>query len=545
MFLLFFTPFQKNCKGIVQPQGEQMSIELIDLDSDNVLNITEWLKNEEVGELRRHLEERILRYLFSNDPVGTQFQQAVACLAWIGTSSQNKSLLERDISELKLFASNDVIQCDLSKGIRKAARFLAKHKTEILVGAALVATGVGIAAVTGYALSVGVGGVIVAGAGSIFSKEEGEPNLHIPQIVPLCTKQDLAALQQAPVSPLPQLILPSSTSELLVTPEGIWANGQFYPNQLLESSLFSEELARSSPFFPYPNWPLAYGMESAVPGSQISLPESMASVFTPSERAQVDLPMERVIPVPSDTISTKEPKRFISCAFTIPGTKSTSGHIGWINGICNNFEDSKNSGIYLQNLAGGHTISGVYNCTHSAIADLPESAFLNHFGFSPVTAKLLQNEWKTFHEANSDQPNAKLLIVCHSQGTIHVKNALEGLPAEIRDRVIVVAIAVAAVVPKRLCFKAYNYASEKDIVHKFEPGPARPLEPYVIDDVIIPRFGDAPIDDRAELIILPAHSAATGIDHAFQSPTFQDVLERALGDYEKHGGKYLPEEKGK
>lgn len=141
------------------------------------------------------------------------------------------------------------------------------------------------------------------------------------------------------------------------------------------------------------------------------------------------------------------------------------------------------------------------------------------------------------------QRNLKLLHVCHSQGAIQTKNALEGLPEEIQDRIIVVAVAPAAIVPKRLCFKSYNYASEKDIVYKFDPGPPLPLEMGMADDVMVPRFGE-PLLGREELIILPAHPEAKGIDHEFQSPTYEPLLKKVLADYDKHKGEYLSEEKG-
>jgi hypothetical protein len=126
-----------------------------------------------------------------------------------------------------------------------------------------------------------------------------------------------------------------------------------------------------------------------------------------------------------------------------------------------------------------------------------------------------------------------------------VKNALEKAPQEIRDRVIVVAVGPGIVVPDRLCFKAFNYASEKDIVYKIAPGPSRPLESVVVHDLcVVPHFGEAPSDDREELIILPANPEAKGIDHEFQSPTFEPPLKNVIDNYNKHGGEYLPEEKG-
>src|SRR5690606_7981237 len=145
---------------------------------------------------------------------------------------------------------------------------------------------------------------------------------------------------------------------------------------------------------------------------------------------------------------------------------------------------------------------------------------------SPIVSGLLQSEWEAFHEANTHLPDAKLLQFCHSQGAIDVRNALENSPQEIRDRIIVVAIAPGAIVPDALCFRSYNYASEKDIVYKLEPR-GIDIQSVTIDDVITATLGE-PMDYREELIILKPHAGAKGIDHEFQSPTYESVLKRAL-----------------
>lgn len=229
-----------------------------------------------------------------------------------------------------------------------------------------------------------------------------------------------------------------------------------------------------------------------------------------------------------------------SAKFIVGGNRSPSGHILWINGINNSFEESRASGSYIQSLSGGETVTGIYNFSHGPIADLFKTAFINHMGFSPITALLLQKEWEAFHVANANRPNLKILQVCHSQGAIHVKNALQNSPQEIRDRIIVVAIAPAAIVPAELCFQSYNYGSEKDFIPKLSP--VRPLQP--IDDVIIPRFEKETATYRDELILLSPHPLAENFDHSFQSPTYLEALENRLEDYKLHGGEYLPQEKG-
>lgn len=530
-------------------QDGVMTIDTIDTDSRDTLGLADWLKNDKVGELQRHLEERIMRLFFSNDPNDIQFLQMVEQLAWIGADPRDKPLLAREIIALNSSRDNIVQQCFFKEawnGACKAARFVADHKIEILVGAALCATGVGIAAATGYTVTVAAGGVALAGAGAIFTSND-KPNPHIPQIPPPSSKEEISLSQQSIFSPIPKLELPDNTNKLLVTTEGIWANGRFYSTKdLMQHSIFAEEFAkhtlieRNSHIVtvnqPEPECPK---MPSEPIASIPDIPEcNINSSCLPN-----NITAEREShPINSIHSSFADrPDQVISRKFTIPGESKSHLHIGWINGINNSFEESKMSATYLQSLAEGQTVAGIYNCSHTPLIDLIEAGLFNHHGFSPITAKMLQSEWQSFHEANVDKPNARLLQVCHSQGAIHVRNALEGSPSHIQNRVIVVAIAPGAVVPDRICFKSFNYASEKDFIYKLEPA-TREIKSVTVDDVIIPTFGDL-IDDSDELIILKPHAEAKGIDHEFISPTYVPNLIRVLENYLRHGGEYLSEEK--
>ena len=126
---------------------------------------------------------------------------------------------------------------------------------------------------------------------------------------------------------------------------------------------------------------------------------------------------------------------------------------------------------------------------------------------------LLLENWTEFHKQNVDRPHAKYLQFCHSQGAIQMKNALMHAPKEIRDRVIVVAIAPAAVVSKELCYQSYNYASKKDIVPFGELAFAGALSTneYSTSPVL-----EMAMEHHEELIILEPHPDATEMDHNFQ-----------------------------
>ena len=223
--------------------------------------------------------------------------------------------------------------------------------------------------------------------------------------------------------------------------------------------------------------------------------------------------------------------------FSTPGFRCPSCCIGGINGMDTSLDEATDHAAYISRLADNRSIDWTYNCSRGRIADVAEIFTMNYAGYSPNTAKLLQETFTKFHEANKDNPKAKYLQFCHSQGAIHLRNALEGLPQEIRDRVVVVAIAPAAVITTDLCFTAFNYASKKDIVPKGE------LIHSAIVDKLLPfsstdHLAEAKDRQLATLILLDPHPDATGIDHDFQSPTFEQIITKRVADYINCNGEY-------
>ena len=122
--------------------------------------------------------------------------------------------------------------------------------------------------------------------------------------------------------------------------------------------------------------------------------------------------------------------------------------IGFINGIDNSFDQAKESATYISKLAGGCNVHAVYNATHGKIGDVVECNMgLNYNATPPV--RQLHQMWNNFFEKAS--ASAKFLMICHSQGAIHVRNALLAYPPEIRDRILVVAIAPGGYIYKETC----------------------------------------------------------------------------------------------
>jgi hypothetical protein len=125
--------------------------------------------------------------------------------------------------------------------------------------------------------------------------------------------------------------------------------------------------------------------------------------------------------------------------------------------------------------------------------------------------------WNNYFERSS--ADAFFLMICHSEGAIHVRNALLDYPPELRKRILVVAIAPAAYIYKETCAKVFHYRAK----------PGRDL---------IPRI-DIPGAERSKntIVDLDSHSGATIFDHEFMSPTYKEQLQKHLSNYIKSNGR--------
>jgi len=158
----------------------------------------------------------------------------------------------------------------------------------------------------------------------------------------------------------------------------------------------------------------------------------------------------------------------------------------------------------------------ILNATHGKM-DPPECLMgLDYIVTEPV--RQLHNMWNSFFEKSS--ANAKFLMVCHSQGAIHVRNALLDYPPELRERILVVAIAPAAYIYKETCAKVIHYRAEwwKDIVPRFDRAGAK--------------------REKDTIVTLTSHPDASGFDHEFMSPTYQEKLQEHIRYYiQTQGGR--------
>ncbi|MBS0603711.1 MAG: hypothetical protein JSS60_01595 [Verrucomicrobia bacterium] len=225
-----------------------------------------------------------------------------------------------------------------------------------------------------------------------------------------------------------------------------------------------------------------------------------------------------------------------SMCFHTEGTRETGTKITFINGIGNSFEDSYGSAQYISSLGSNVQIDGIYNKSNWAPIDVAEALLFNYQGYSPVTQDLLMKEWSDFHIENIGNPDAKILHFCHSQGAIHTYNALMRLPKEIRDRIIVVAIAPAIVIPEECCFDSYNYISSKDLVHY-----GQDFVTHIsanMNEALRSELLSCLAKNKDQLIVLAPHNESDLLDHGLKNDTYKKRIQDHIEDYSEHDGEY-------
>ncbi|NGX42582.1 MAG: tRNA nuclease WapA [Chlamydiae bacterium] len=194
---------------------------------------------------------------------------------------------------------------------------------------------------------------------------------------------------------------------------------------------------------------------------------------------------------------------------TIPGKHQPNLSIGFINGIWNTLENAKKSASALSKFAGGYQVDLCHNATHGTDTDLVE-ANMNLKGVCTTPVKYLHQKWNNFFAGCKG--DGHYLEFCHSQGTAHVRNALETYDEDLRKNIRVVAIAPLAYIDPDVCEKVVHYVSEGDPV---------PLL-------------DAKNKERVEetIVYLKPHENASWIlDHEFLSDTYEEAQKKQIDDF--------------
>jgi hypothetical protein len=157
------------------------------------------------------------------------------------------------------------------------------------------------------------------------------------------------------------------------------------------------------------------------------------------------------------------------------------------------------------------------------------------FGVQSGPVQNIQDMIQNFHKTRP--PDAKMLWIAHSQGAMHLHNALATLQSDEQKRCIVLGIAPAKIITDKISFQAKSYMSIRDIVPLFDlSGKEGQRGLQLISHT------DDPFDLEAQrafaesstflyLEILSPHRDAPLFDHSFASPTFKKHIKKAIDSY--------------
>ncbi|MBS0621266.1 MAG: DUF687 family protein [Verrucomicrobia bacterium] len=148
------------------------------------------------------------------------------------------------------------------------------------------------------------------------------------------------------------------------------------------------------------------------------------------------------------------------------GRKEVSqGKIGYINGMNFTKQDAENNaGTISWHCADNHALECVYSPTQGKMIDRMNALIqISGSTLNPATKELLQNWIRFFYT----HPTERYLQIAYSRGALETYNALQLLPQELRDRIIVIAIAPARNIPGKFAHKVYNLCLEGDPIKAF------------------------------------------------------------------------------
>lgn len=509
------------------------------------------------NEIQTNIQQRIMDLLYR----GNRLSELLAFkLAWLGSAPEQRPLIAKEIVYLIRTPEGTIrpvkwktgnvwnSTCKFfTKSAETVGEFWEDHKTEVLIGIGIVAVVVTAAVVIAYTGGSAAEPVIAIGAATINNLLKNSPEKETISHTSMPAQQTFIGTTPSSLS-LPEISILSPQSAIdqtvpsFVSPFNVDST---IPIKLLEVPLIEKpesnpkietpiaELPISfdpfqwnSQFYPLPNFP---NFPEYRPPASTSPTQPFALNAGPASTSLSETSIPSPYPGIPYTIDPEwGPKLYTtwkptstSQNFEILGDRLAHGRIGGIAGINTSQTQNESYAHSIRTLAKDHHVDWTYNASHSLPVDLAESVFVNYAGHS-APAKLLIESWTKFAKDYENDPQAKYFQICHSQGAIHVKNALQECPEELRKRIIVLAIAPGEIVPKVLCYDSYNYASRRDVV------------PY--GKFLTERQNIENLAALTELIILDPHPEAPWFDHGFESPTFDEAKQRHIEEYiEKYG----------
>jgi RHS repeat-associated protein len=197
--------------------------------------------------------------------------------------------------------------------------------------------------------------------------------------------------------------------------------------------------------------------------------------------------------------------------------------IGFVNGMVNDYIQSNCSATHVSDMAGGAKVGATYNETHGAFFDFFECALNLYGGIATTPAFKLMEQWDQAFE--NVPPGCPILQIAHSQGTIHVRNALMMYDPEKAKRIMVVCFGPAAYIGPNLCHSVHHFISKRDIVWLAN----------AIHFLFNPEY----------VTFLDPATSAKLFDHDFLSETNTKTMQTVINKFKDTVNKYYNENKEK
>lgn len=189
-------------------------------------------------------------------------------------------------------------------------------------------------------------------------------------------------------------------------------------------------------------------------------------------------------------------------------------HITLVNGILTDRVDAEAYKDDLQKRSG-RNVELVYSPTNGAIQDLVEAVH-GRAGYSSNAADQLARRLEEVHMLMS--PADAILVISHSRGNIDLRNALIRVSPEVRERVIVLAIAPAIFIEKELCRQVTHFVSSKDPVPYTTSSMSQARREGTIQ-WLSPTYAESPGKGMGRGVFT---------DHSFMSKTYKDTVDREV-----------------
>jgi hypothetical protein len=194
--------------------------------------------------------------------------------------------------------------------------------------------------------------------------------------------------------------------------------------------------------------------------------------------------------------------------YSTEGNDLQTGEISYINGTGCSFDQAKHDAQRMtREICQNFRMHPVYAASLGD-RDFLSAAFSQKGVLLPQSRLLIQRWVEFFSRA---KPEEKFLQICTSRGAIDVFAALRAITPEMQKRMIVLAIAPAAIITKNFCYKAMNFVISDDAV------PQLALNRELI--------GKSP-----EVRILPNHHDGAN-SHDLHGASYRDAISPLINSY--------------